>query len=354
MSAAQTSPPSNDELEVSLFGPGKGECIVVHVPGGTWFVVDSLRLKPSGEPVAVAYLRALGVSELYGAFITHWHVDHTDGFADLVEAFAPRIQVLGLPPGWGQKELATLAAHWGALNMSPSGYNGRVVRDLNALLSQLSKPSLARVQRVILHARARLEPPGAAWSLTALSPSAAEETDLAQTLLPFLPGYIGPKPPRFDKNSGSVVLSLCHGKERVLLSSDLDIGRSMHHGWKSIHAYHSAHLPSSLVKVGHHGSKTAFHEPSWSAIGTLTKPLAAVTPFPARSAPLPRQKMISRLKTVARELYLTARTRRKTIAPFDDYVAISASSLQNVGHVRFRGGPNEDLRVEVFHPATRL
>lgn len=30
-------PPGVDELEVSVFGPGFGESIAVHLPGGRWF-----------------------------------------------------------------------------------------------------------------------------------------------------------------------------------------------------------------------------------------------------------------------------------------------------------------------------
>ena len=35
------APPRTDELEVSLFGPGVGECVIVHLGAGEWMVVDS-------------------------------------------------------------------------------------------------------------------------------------------------------------------------------------------------------------------------------------------------------------------------------------------------------------------------
>ena len=35
-----TRPPAPDELEVSLFGRGVGECAVVHLGSGEWLVVD--------------------------------------------------------------------------------------------------------------------------------------------------------------------------------------------------------------------------------------------------------------------------------------------------------------------------
>ncbi|PXF57856.1 MAG: hypothetical protein C4B58_08625 [Deltaproteobacteria bacterium] len=33
--------PSPDELEISLFGPGRGECVVAHLGNNDWLVVDS-------------------------------------------------------------------------------------------------------------------------------------------------------------------------------------------------------------------------------------------------------------------------------------------------------------------------
>ena len=36
-----TSAPSAREIEVSLFGPGYGECVLVHLGEGQWMIVDS-------------------------------------------------------------------------------------------------------------------------------------------------------------------------------------------------------------------------------------------------------------------------------------------------------------------------
>ena len=82
--------PAPDELEISCFGPGFGECIVVHVGEGKWVVVDSC--VESGErdkrPVAERYLRALNVrleSDVILIVATHWHSDHICGLGRLVD-----------------------------------------------------------------------------------------------------------------------------------------------------------------------------------------------------------------------------------------------------------------------------
>src|SRR5437763_4371924 len=81
-----TSPPATDEFEISLFGPGFGECIVIHLGGGDWIVVDSCRDLDSKCPVALEYLGKLGVdvrSQVKRVIATHWHDDHIDGISDV-------------------------------------------------------------------------------------------------------------------------------------------------------------------------------------------------------------------------------------------------------------------------------
>src|SRR5262245_58961005 len=55
------TPPASDEVEISLFGPGIGECSVVHLGGGQWMVVDSCIDRSTRRPVALEYLAEIGV-----------------------------------------------------------------------------------------------------------------------------------------------------------------------------------------------------------------------------------------------------------------------------------------------------
>ena len=84
--AAQTQPPTNDEIEISLFGPGVGECIVMHLGEGDWIVVDSCLGAPGEGPVALRYLSELGVnvsSAVRLVVVTHWHNDHIVGIGEV-------------------------------------------------------------------------------------------------------------------------------------------------------------------------------------------------------------------------------------------------------------------------------
>ena len=44
------TPPASDEVELSLFGPGYGEAIAVHVGDGKWILIDSCKEKGTKDP----------------------------------------------------------------------------------------------------------------------------------------------------------------------------------------------------------------------------------------------------------------------------------------------------------------
>jgi glyoxylase-like metal-dependent hydrolase (beta-lactamase superfamily II) len=82
-------PPQSDEFELSLFGPGVGECIITHIGNGQWIVVDSCLSPETKQPVALSYLNRLSVDiadSVCVFIVTHWHDDHMDGGAALLEA----------------------------------------------------------------------------------------------------------------------------------------------------------------------------------------------------------------------------------------------------------------------------
>ena len=89
MSSYSAEPPAPNVVEVSLFGPGKGESVVVHLGAHRWIVVDSCRDQRSGEVPALEYLRGIGVdlaTEVLAVVATHAHDDHFAGISDIVEA----------------------------------------------------------------------------------------------------------------------------------------------------------------------------------------------------------------------------------------------------------------------------
>ena len=83
-------PPEVDEFEVSVFGPGRGECILIHLGYNEWCMVDSCVGPGSSRPAAVEYLGGFGQKALEGVLLvlaTHWHDDHIRGIGAAIREF---------------------------------------------------------------------------------------------------------------------------------------------------------------------------------------------------------------------------------------------------------------------------
>lgn len=87
--AAKNKPPADDEFELSIFGPGYGESIALHVGGGRWMLVDSCVDRETKRPVVLDYLREISMEPASCVDLvvaTHWHDDHVRGISSLFEA----------------------------------------------------------------------------------------------------------------------------------------------------------------------------------------------------------------------------------------------------------------------------
>jgi glyoxylase-like metal-dependent hydrolase (beta-lactamase superfamily II) len=81
-------PPKNDELEVTLIGPGYGEALVLHVGDGQWILVDSCIVPGTDESAALLYLSDIGVKPeaVVRVIASHWDDDHIRGMSSVVRA----------------------------------------------------------------------------------------------------------------------------------------------------------------------------------------------------------------------------------------------------------------------------
>ena len=82
-------PPADDEIEVTLFGPGYGEAIAIHLGEKAWLLVDSCIDPNSNAPASGTYLDRIGIDPgLVRAIIaSHWHDDHVRGISRLTESY---------------------------------------------------------------------------------------------------------------------------------------------------------------------------------------------------------------------------------------------------------------------------
>ena len=349
--------PDDDEIEVSLFGPGYGECILVHIGKGNWIIVDSC-IDEDSQPAALAYLRSLGSNPSEAVCLivaTHWHDDHIRGMAKLVEVCGNANFCCA--SALTQKEFLGAL---GALENRPPTPAGSGVRELYRVFSLLAERSTNRTyalsHRVIFdHQDCRV------WSL---SPSDTAYEAFLRQVGSLLPMDLETKRrvPSLTPNEAAVVLLVKVSDTVILLGADLE-----RKGWLEIVENNKQKDDkSSVFKIPHHGSEDAHEERVWSEM--LTKdPVAALTPWRRGGRELPSITDVSRILSFTDRAYVTTsreglagKTVRGRNRAVQRTIRESGARIKTVGlstgmiRLRKKVHSPDDWRVEMFGSACRL
>lgn len=355
------TPPAAEELEVSIFGPGVGECVVVHVGGGSWIVVDSCLNPTTKKPVALEYLRSIGVAverEVAAVIATHWHDDHTRGTSEVLDA-CPGAEFF-CSAALNRREFFDLVASAGQLALRAKSGSGvdEMTRVLDVLRQRRTgkrgrvvSPEYAGANRVLFRRAASDELVGC--TIEALSPSSASQTRGFISVAPALK-TAKKSVPNPGPNELSVALHVQFGSLAALLGADLEIGSSDDVGWRAV--VRNRHLPPGravIVKVPHHGSEGADHDPVWTKL-IGAEPRIGVTPF--QSSGLPQARDLERLK--ARTPYVFhASPRAARVVRLDPATERTLEGVKireragELGHIRFRAVDGGAVSCSLFGAA---
>ena len=345
------SVPAADELEVSLFGPGFGECVVVHLGQGDWMVVDSCLNEAQNQPVALDYLTTLGVDvakKVRLVVVTHWHDDHIRGSARVfAEARSARFVCS-----------AALRNEEFRVMVAASERNKTVARDsslseFGGILDELKQRksrehrSLTGPDHWAQDGMALFLPTGSNHAkVTALSPSAQTITDAAirfGKLIPSISSSVN-RFPRCSPNDQSVALLVQSDAYSVLLGADLESVGDPDRGWRAVVSSPvRPQVASNAIKVAHHGSKNGDLDEIWSALLKLDSP-ALLTPFSSGSKPLPSEEDVERLKSRTSRLFSTSypptrkppRRHGAVDRTMREMTRMHRSVSRRVGHIRLR------------------
>jgi competence protein ComEC len=202
-------------LRVTALDVGQGDAIVVDLPDGRTLLVDGGgALHGEADPgatVVVPWLRATRRTELAVVALTHPHPDHGGGLAAVLEGVA-----VGEFWETGQGEALAMGGFYGAA-IAAAARRGVVRRGAAALCG---------AHRL------------GAVTVTVLAPC--------------------PMNPDVAPNDASLVLRLDHGRASALLPGDLEAA-----GERALLARLS---PVTVLKVGHHGSRTSSTEAFLAAL----------------------------------------------------------------------------------------
>ena len=345
--------PGKNEFEITLFGPGYGESVVLHVGNGAWIVVDSC-IDKENTPVAIQYLNRLGVDPAEAVTLvvaTHWHDDHIRGMARLVAACTnAKFCCAGV---LCREEFLEVV---GALEAHSSSAASSGLREIHAVFSQLARstsfPTPALANRRILVSDAC-----EVWSL---SPDDSVFQAFLKAIGALLPGTNQPRirATGLSPNEVAVALWIQVGEVAVVLGSDLE-----RQGW--IRILQSGERPSGMAsafKIPHHGAKNADEPNVWTRM-LVSEPVAILTPWRRGGRELPTPADVRRIRSCTPHAYATAKhypTGRTRAGMVDRTLRELGVTLRRVptssGVIRLRRrlGADTDWKVETFGTAGRL
>ena len=299
--------PEEDEVEVTLLGPGRGECCLVHVGRGQWLVVDSC-VTEDGRPAALAYLESIEVpaSAVRWIIATHWHDDHIRGLAELVKA-STEATVIHSAALESDEFMVLAKVGSDSLVKGPSGVKEMWNTWTELANSGRGAPELARADYRI-HLRSNGSVPNCEiWTLSPSGDSLASAISAFSSLVP-IEGEPKGAVPRPKRNPSSVVVWVRVGDAVVLLGADLERSPSSSGGWQAI--ARSTGRPTErahVVKIPHHGSEDAHDMAMWDKL-LMQKPYASITPFNRGNVRVPRDSDRSRIAQLTSQAWLTRET----------------------------------------------
>lgn len=313
--------PDGKRLFLYLLGPGVGESQVVVFPDGRTLVVDSCIA--GGVNLPRALLAHLGLGSVDLLVLTHPDLDHVRGFAELVRESSPA-EIWRYPHGG---ELRAFAAD--LLRRRPGEER---LADLAGALDAIDD----WLERHGEHTYAQFDRTwsGAGYEVRCLAPT-PYDVDRARRLLEHCTAYIvGERrriSPRFERflagksslgdapNVLSVALAIGWGQVRIVLGGDVEKGTAKpFSGWKGVlslldkpcRARGDLVTDVHAVKVAHHGSRGAFHEPVWDRHARPDgSTVAVLTPF---KTTLPTDSVLQSLTTRCERLGITKASPKAT------------------------------------------
>lgn len=321
--------PDHDQVEVVVLGPRYGEAVCVHLGDNRWLTIDSCLYGKSAEPAALFYLKQIGVSpsSIELACVTHWHDDHVRGVSQLVEE-AVNAKIV-IPEALGRQEFMVLAARFGGESLTGGA------KELLRLYRDFGKDRgfvLAGESKLIC----KDSTSAGAVEVWAMSPSSAEVQQCLVDIGNMMPKVGDPQgaAPRKRPNHLAMVLFVKVGNAQMLFGADLEQVGSQSLGWNAVISAEAAKsTQSTLFKVPHHGSSTAYNPLVWSKM-LSPEATSIVTPFHSGRSKLPTESEIKVLKGHTPHLFLTtnqALVRPKISKPSFVEQEIKARTVEKTG-----------------------
>ncbi|MBA2410266.1 MAG: MBL fold metallo-hydrolase [Gammaproteobacteria bacterium] len=313
------APPADDQIEITLFGPGYGEAIAVHLGCGAWLLVDSCIDPEFRAPASGIYLDQIGVdaSQVRAIVASHWHDDHVRGISQLATKH-PNAEFF-LSAVFNSKEAGAFLA---AFSGNSSAGLARGAKELFSAIQSREAVTPVLHKSIVLEATLSNRP----VMVTALSPMPAAFAQSLAHMSQYLPRKAKPinHIPELRPNRESVVLHVNVGEDAILLGADLEEDQTS--GWSAMIAdnWSRGRRPATAYKVAHHGSSTGDCRQIWENLLT-PDPVACLTPFSLGDLRLPTEADKHRVRTMTPHAYTTSGASRRP--------AMDSGQLKRLGDI---------------------
>jgi hypothetical protein len=297
--------PQSNEIEISIFGPGYGESILVHCSDNDWIIIDSCFDEKTKKISPLEYLKNIGVryDSVKLLIVTHWHDDHIRGLSQIIES-CPNAEI-AISEAFCKDEFLDLASiHNGQKELGVSEFSKLWLH----FIENKKYPKRAIGTRSLL----QKTDDKIKYKVESLSPSDAaimlSNNEVAK-LIPRkpVPNELPPLKRRFRSltpNFASVVLLITINEVQILLGSDMENSPDENIGWLAI-LNSDIDCKAQIFKIPHHGSITGENPLIWKNL-LHQEPISITTPFVLGKVKLPSPADIDRIKFNSKEAYLTA------------------------------------------------
>ena len=298
------SSPLKHEFELTLFGNGYGECILLHVLDNKWIIIDSCINPLTNKIAPIEYLEAIGVdpsTQVEMLVVSHWHEDHIKRFSEIYQLCINAELVLS--QAMNQKEFFRFVNVVNKRKIySHAGKSTDEIKQILDTMIERKKSSgefkckWASADRILYSNK--IEKNGSNVKVVALSPLDHSITTASiemARLIPEANTKITVKS-KINPNFFAVVLWISIGNIQILLGSDLEERAHPEGAW-SVIANHG-NRPGAMAdvfKVPHHGSQNAYCNHVYDKMLT-DRHISILTPFTHGKVALPNNTDITRLK----------------------------------------------------------
>ncbi|MBF0121079.1 MAG: hypothetical protein HQK79_19790 [Desulfobacterales bacterium] len=364
--------PSRHEFELTLFGNGYGECVLLHVCDNKWIIIDSC-INPWTKKIApIEYLESVGVDaskQVKLLVISHWHDDHIEGFSRIYQLCINA--KLALSQAMHQREFFRFI---NVVHQRPIySYAGKSTDEIKQILdTMLNRKEISGEYKCkwvsndsILY-NEKIETKGSDAKIVALSPlDHSITTALVEisNLIPKANTQIRVNS-SINPNHFAIVLWISIGDIHILLGSDLEERAHPKGAWSVI--ANNGTRPNDMAdifKVPHHGSQNAYCNLVYEKMLTDNH-LSLLTPFTHGKVALPNHSDIKRLKEKkCSGLYLACRVSSKknrhdaVVEKILKESTKSRETLNSFGYITLRKNVldgKDDWQIITYGNATKL